>query len=249
MRPTTLWLWPNLLSLDAPLVALVWQDFAAHTFGHPLRLPARVVLALTVWAIYVVDRLLDTRASGRIPDTARHNFYRRHRRAFSVLLAVALSVDLVMAVEELRRAVFEHGLLLGGLVAAYLLIFPLRSSGWEKQIAAAILFSVGALIVTSTWISPWTLLLPGLLFAGLCLCNLVLIELWEGGRLNGFVWLAPVALAILALVYHVDTWHRAIATSAVLMAAVAISGPRLSVDAKHVLADVALLAPLLFRLN
>ena len=59
MRPTPLWLWPNLLSLDAPLVALVWQDFAAHSFGHPLRLPARIVLALTVWAIYVVDRLLD----------------------------------------------------------------------------------------------------------------------------------------------------------------------------------------------
>lgn len=54
-------MWPNLLSLDAPAVALVWQDFLARTFGIPLRMPARLVLGLTVWAIYLGDRLLDVR--------------------------------------------------------------------------------------------------------------------------------------------------------------------------------------------
>ncbi len=29
-KPTPVWLWLNLLSLDAPLVALIWQDFLAR---------------------------------------------------------------------------------------------------------------------------------------------------------------------------------------------------------------------------
>lgn len=69
------WLWLNLLGLDAPIVALVWQDLAAHTFGNPLRASARIVLGFTVWAVYLADRLLDIRAAGAAPNTARHNFY------------------------------------------------------------------------------------------------------------------------------------------------------------------------------
>ena len=52
-----LWLWPNLLSLDAPLVAVLWQGFLAYRFSLPLRPAGRLVLGLTVWAIYFLDRL------------------------------------------------------------------------------------------------------------------------------------------------------------------------------------------------
>jgi hypothetical protein len=47
------------VSLDAPLVALVWQDFLARCYPHPLLFPARMVLVLTVWAIYIADRSLN----------------------------------------------------------------------------------------------------------------------------------------------------------------------------------------------
>ena len=56
-----LWLWPNLLSLDAPLVAVLWQSFLAYRFSLPLRLSGCLALGLTVWSIYLLDRLLDAR--------------------------------------------------------------------------------------------------------------------------------------------------------------------------------------------
>jgi hypothetical protein len=246
MTRTRPWLWPNLLSLDAPIVALVWQDLAARSFGNPLHLPARVVLLLTVWAIYLADRLLDIRSSRRLPETARHGFSRRHRRALSALLAAVLLADALLAVVELRRAVFLDGLMVAGGVAAYLALFPLRPSGWQKQVFAAALFSLGVLLVSGVWLGPRPLLWPGALFAGLCLCNLILIELWEDGRDRRLLWLAPAAVAALATVRPAP-WESAIALAGVLLAALAAAGARLSVPAKRVLADAVLLTPLLFR--
>ena len=56
---TPLWLLPNVLSLDAPVIAVVWQSFFAAVFGTPITIAARVSLGLAVWAIYIADRLLD----------------------------------------------------------------------------------------------------------------------------------------------------------------------------------------------
>lgn len=247
MVRTPPWLWLNLLSLDAPIVALVWQDLAARSFGAPLSLAARVVLGLTVWAVYLADRLLDIRSAAPVPNTARHRFYQRHPRAMSVLLAGVLALDAVLAISELRHTVFLDGLAVAAFVAGYLSIFPLHRSGWEKQVIAALLFSIGVLLVSFTWLGLGRLLLPAILFGVLCLCNLVLIECWEGGRERRFLWLAPAAVAVLTIVLPAGTWQHAVMLSGILMASVAIAGPRLTVAAKRVLADAALLTPLLFR--
>jgi hypothetical protein len=244
---TPAWLWPNLLSLDAPLVALVWQDLAARSLGGPIRLAARIVLGLTVWAIYLADRLLDIRAANPPPDTSRHAFCRRHPRALTALLAAVLTLDALIAVIDLRRTVFFHGLAVAGCVAAYLSAFPMRNSGWEKQVLAALLFSTGVLLATGTAAGLMPLVMPGALFAALCLCNLILIELSERNRQHRLMWLAPIAVAAIALARPASAWHDAIALSAVLLAALALSGSRLTDNARRVLADVALLTPLLFR--
>jgi hypothetical protein len=247
MSGTRAWLWLNLLSLDAPIIALLWQDLAARSFATPLRPAARIVLGLTVWAVYLADRLLDIRTNGRAPNTPRHNFYRRHARVFTVLLVAVVIVDAYIATVQLRHAVFVSGLAVACCVGAYLAIFPLRASGWEKQVVAAILFSVGVLLAPGTWLNPLRLLLPGVLFGCLCLCNLVLMELWEHDREPRLIWLAPAAVAGLAIVRSTGPWQNAVALSGVLLVIVAITGPRLTVGAKSVLADAALLTPLLFR--
>jgi hypothetical protein len=53
------WLWPNLLGLDAPVVALIWQDYLARHFAFTLPPAGRTVLALTVRAIHLLDHLVD----------------------------------------------------------------------------------------------------------------------------------------------------------------------------------------------
>ena len=60
VRPP-IWLWFNVLSLDAPLIALVWQDFLSRCYPTMLLPQGRAVRGLTVWAIYLADRLLDVR--------------------------------------------------------------------------------------------------------------------------------------------------------------------------------------------
>jgi hypothetical protein len=247
MPETPAWLWLNLLSLDAPIVALLWQDLAARAFGNPLRLAARMVLGLTVWAVYLADRLLDVRDPNPAPATARHRFYRRHPHALTVLLATVLALDAFVALVDLRREILLHGIAVAACVAAYLLTFPRRRSGWEKQVVAAILFSAGVLLVSATWRPLSTLWIPGAFFAALCLCNLVAIELLERDLRRRWLWLAPAALAALSLARPAGPWQSAVALSAVLLAAVALSAPRLTPDALRVLADAALLTPLLFR--
>src|SRR6202789_4740956 len=91
VRPPV-WLWFNLLSLDAPLIALVWQDFLARCYPTVLHLTGRGVLGLTVWAIYLADRLLDVRYPAPVSESIRHQFYRRHRVFAYTLFAISYAV-------------------------------------------------------------------------------------------------------------------------------------------------------------
>ena len=61
------WQWPHLMSLDAPLVALVWQRWWAHTVGITLPFSREWILGLSIWLIYLADRLADT-ADGKRAD-------------------------------------------------------------------------------------------------------------------------------------------------------------------------------------
>src|SRR5512140_3956356 len=85
------WLWPNLLSLDAPIVALLWQLLFVRCFHGSLGTLPAALLAVAVWLIYVADRTLD--AWRGMPGTAeqpRHQFYRRHWRAVLPIWIAAL---------------------------------------------------------------------------------------------------------------------------------------------------------------
>ena len=42
------WLWPNLLSLDAPLVAVLWQGIFAASAGVSIPFAAHVLLGIAV---------------------------------------------------------------------------------------------------------------------------------------------------------------------------------------------------------
>src|SRR5580698_3499004 len=134
-----IWLWFNLLSLDAPLIALVWQDFLSRCYPTLLHATGRGVLGLTVCAIYLGDRLLDVRRPASALESIRHRFYRR-RRAFALsLLAIVVCVDALVTTFWLRPAVRESGLFLTAGVVAYLAAFPLTQWGpavWKKPFAA-----------------------------------------------------------------------------------------------------------------
>lgn len=77
--PCPWWLWGNLLCIDAPLIAVAWQEMFAITWGISLQWSERWVIFLGVWAIYLLDRFLDTRSgSKRVLPAQRHRFAREH---------------------------------------------------------------------------------------------------------------------------------------------------------------------------
>jgi hypothetical protein len=261
------WLFPNLLSLDAPLVAVVWQSFLAYCYVLPIRDSGRVVLFLSVWCIYLADRLLDVRLPARTLEPARHRFYRRyHKQALWLLASVAL-LNLLLIIFWLRPAVFHNGLIALAAISLYFVLVHTRRTPFRlpKELVAALLFTLGTFLV------PWTiaahpsgqLLRPAIAFLLLCFANLVAIETWEWRELRGgaqspphpltvasgrffLVWVPLLALACLL---PGDTlFYRAVALSAVATALLFARGSRMSLEARRALVDGVLLSPLLFLL-
>lgn len=257
------WLWPNLLSLDAPVVAVLWQAFLAQRYEVPLRPAARVALFLTVWGIYIADRLLDVRHATVTAESARHRFYRRHRMLAIALLGLLFTIDLAIAAVWLRPAVLRNGLVPLGVVLVYLIALNLSGARQvAKELVVAFVFTTGTFLVawTNDPASPLTLLAPAAAFLLLCLSNLASIEKWEGEelRLGGppphvttraLVRAAPVWIPLLAAVSLLqarDPWYLAIGISAAAISGLLYTGRRIPAEARRVLVDAALLTPVFF---
>lgn len=252
------WLYPNLLSLDAPLVALTWQAFLAFCISVPLRPVGRITLGLTVWIIYLADRLLDVRGAPATRETERHRFHRRHNRLLWALLVLALCADLAAVIFWLRPAVFRSGLLPFTAVILYMGIVHRHRIPIPKELAVAILFTAGTFLIGWTFTQHrHALLFPAAAFLLLCLGNLVAIEMWEWRELRNSLgkpphratvlldqtfpwWMGGLALTPIA---SPTPWFFAIAASTAAILLLHRAGARLSLNARRTLVDAALLTP------
>lgn len=241
------WQLANLLSLDAPAVAVVWQALLQRETGTMLLPAGRWALGLTVWAIYLTDRLLDVREGRSAPRTARHEFARRHRRWMAALLALALAADAVTVVRMLRAEVMHTGLVAAAGVAAYLVV--LNASGerawFPKEVLVAALFTAGVFLVA------WTnsegrraadLVRLGVGFYAIVLTNLIAVEKAEPGRWYGW---AVGALAV-AGAMGATAWWWSVALSAVGLMGLHLARGRVRGEARRLALDVAMLSPLVF---
>lgn len=182
----SVWLWPNLLSLDAPLIALLWQILLARDLGLHLNRGEPLVLALCVWFVYLADRILDAmRPPACKWEPARKTFCRDHMAiAFTAALLV-LSLILPLAQRLLRPATFYGGLSVAVPLGLYMAIVHLSPSSlrihWPREVVIAGLFSAGTFL--AVWIANGrngdTLWAPAFLFSLLCWSNCCAIETWE----------------------------------------------------------------------
>lgn len=206
LRSATLWSAPaalrywHLASLDAPTVAAVWSLAFAWVAG--VRLAAWVIAlqVLTVWTVYVGDRLLDARAglsqraNLRQPDIdlrqqpanglrERHYFHWRRRRILVPSACIAACAAACIAARCMPIVVKERGSLLAAASALY---FTRVHAGrvrrlLRKELLVGILFTAGCALPSA---SP-AIAVPAIFFAALAWLNCSAIEIWETGKPDG----------------------------------------------------------------
>ncbi len=271
-RRKPFWLIPNLLSLDAPLVAVAWLYMFAKTWRvEYLPWGAYISLGLMVWLIYVVDRLLGASIRDGSPEKlqARHDFHRKHRRHFGGLAVAAGVAALVLVITGMPVTVYSYAIVAAIMVAGFFTLSVFPTTGpydlpYGKNILAGISFAYGTAMLAHAYTGfdkQDLLKSPELIcFAVLCILNISAIDLWEHANRSSdpeikasdelSLTLPLTLLGAASLVFALrdpDVITRpffyAILTGAALHQILNRVRSRYSMDALRVLADVALLVP------
>lgn len=250
------WLWPNVLSLDAPLVALLWHGAFAKAIGVTVNGLTMYLLAAAVWVIYVIDRLLDVPRMQDREVTRRHHFHALHERGFKiVLLVVSLAAGGLALLADRRLLIFG-----GAMLALSLLYGFLVHRRWlwvPKEILCGAMFSAG--VVGSLFLEPFPWLAAvvfGFLCAANCLviaCNEAAIDREQDPGAAPQRWPAIERWVTLGLLVMAVTALASLVGERVLMASMGLASLGLLVvlhirrsrEWKRVMADVCLLAPLM----
>jgi hypothetical protein len=265
--PRVLVYW-HLLSLDAPTVAVVWAWGFAHAARVPLPWIATAVLGLGAWIIYVADRLLDGRTGDGSGDDLRerHFFHARHRRAFLMVAGCAGVALLALVIAAMASAPRRDDAAIFGLFLLYFVIVHLPGAHirFPRELAVGIIFASAC--VAPAWSRPGSphaeLVAMALVFAALCWLNCTAIHVWEH---SGPASLIPAMALCVAVAAGALAWTAGLAHSGVCrldLATLASALLLLALDRDHrrslrgsthpstlalrVLADAALLTPLLF---
>lgn len=267
------WLIPNLLSLDAPLVAVAWLYIFAKTWRVDyLPWVAYISLGLVVWVIYVTDRLLDvTTSGGQGKLQARHEFHRKHQKAFRWAALVAGLVAAFLVIFGLPVTIYSYGVVGAIMVAGFfsLSVFsqaPANEVPYTKNILAGLSFAYGTSLLAHAYTGSDMHELvrsPELVcFAVLCILNIFAIDLWEDNDRSKdlemrasdelSLTLPLTLLGAASLVFAVKDpdlttrpFFYAILTGAALLQILNRTRSRFDGETLRVLADLALLAPFL----
>ena len=146
------WLWPHVLSLEAPLVAVLWQMLLAHVHRVALMPGTTSGLALAVWLVYVTDRVFDSWKKGGAATDLRHAWYARHRRLVTFVLMPAALIALAWtALWQIPEGLLWQCLSLAMLVVVYLASFPARG---HRLLMSALGDLAGIVVLLGIFVLP-----------------------------------------------------------------------------------------------
>lgn len=244
------YLFPNVLALDAPIVAIIWQHFLAKIFKIELSGIETAALFSTVWFIYLLDHFLDSKNS--IYTTQRHVFIEKKRILAITLITLTFTTSVYLTT-LLPKLIIVSGFILIILISIYLLlvhsnIINLKTKTNSKELLVGIGFGAGVslpVINSGLSINIW---LPAVtLFSLLCWVNCKLIDNWESNHFR-FSKKEIFLLLVLFLCMFFCSKSLVIAVMIALCAFFIVDRFVGSKNKKlsRVLADVCLLSPCLF---
>lgn len=229
------------------------------------------MLALTVWTVYVFDRLLDAHAALRTAELGRlrerHYFHWRHRRVLLPLAAAAACAAAGLILAFMPAVARERGSVLAAASLAYFARVhsghrsrPFLAALLTKELLVGLLFTAGCALPafgalrTSAHASLWPLACAAAYFASLAWLNCHAIDRWESQtERQAGISLAACAclLAVCALLAATAAWAHprvaallaAGAVSALLLALLDLKRNSLGQVTLRAVADLALLTP------
>ncbi|MDQ8205990.1 hypothetical protein QEH52_00585 [Coraliomargarita sp. SDUM461003] len=251
MRSSTkIWQWPNVLAIDAALIAALWLLALERAHSLEITWVAHAVLALSVWLSYVADRLYDVRSRERAALlSTRHDFSKRYARPLWRVWFVALGVDLLLATQLSPQQLTKGVQLLIICLIYTLLNQKLSRRFFPKEICVALIYAGGVQIFLPNTVSTDFYQA----FAFLCLLNCLIIGAKEKHidakmRVHSLAtlvaerWLSPLAWTGAALVLwnRGDLW-QGLALSFVLLGLLHRYRAHITIESFRVLVDAALL--------
>ncbi|CAA6677003.1 MULTISPECIES: hypothetical protein [unclassified Lentimonas] len=178
MHPIRIWQWPNLLALDAALIALAWQVVFANTLGLQISATAQIVLGLSVWLTYMADRLFDvTKRPIEQLYSTRHRFAKRHTHVLWTVWSGTLTLNIGIALTGLSNKELLNGFILLALCLLYTALNQALSHRFfPKEICVALIFVGGVIVFLLPNAALW---MPSAALTLLCLINCLMIGLKE----------------------------------------------------------------------
>lgn len=188
MLRAPVWLWPNLLGLDAPLVAVSWQLLYSRCFGVHIPLTIHLLLGLSVWCVYLTDRLFDAyRSKNFTHATHRLRFTKRHFSALVMAAFLAGCMNLFLILRFVPGHLLLHGLATAGLLALYY-AFRFGPSDQAKfviprEIMCGMVFALGSAIATYSYgqeqVRAFQFLGAVAMLGLVCSASCMMISVWE----------------------------------------------------------------------
>ena len=247
MMRIPIWLWPNILAFDAVAVAIVWQRALAHIY-HPIDWDITLVLAFTVWGVYLGDRWLDSRKPTS-QQAERHRIPARHPIFFVATATVALLSAVITAWVRLEHYILFKGIVIGSFTVAYFIIVHfspyLKHLKGLKELLVGVVFTMG---IALPFLHEHHVIPAIIGLSGLLLWNCILISIWEHDPHSPSLFSTMSFIASLAIVIGIVTSPiaPALILSLILLLTLHLLRHRLGKSALRVLADLVLLTPILF---
>lgn len=146
------WLWPHVLSLEAPLAAVLWQMLLGHVHRIALMPGTTLGLALAVWLVYLVDRLFDGWNTGENSTDIRHAFYARHAKLIGLVVIPLVMIALGgIALYRIPEGLLWECSALALLIAIYVACFPARK---HRRLVGVLGGLAGLAVITGIFALP-----------------------------------------------------------------------------------------------
>ena len=258
MRYRTAITWLTFLSLDAPLVATIWQNTVSTSFSIQIDWHHRVLVFLSVWLGYSADRWFDAwRHKENISQ--RHRFFSRYRWPLLVIWTMTLVSSITLAFNSLNATELALGTALAissiaiTIVVQFIALHHFRALVKSLLTASLVTASVLLFVVPETANDQIS---TAFLLIAVFTLNCSFIHNWDRGidaiqeqlsidlaQSKSLIAAFSIAVVVLTILYSSPLFPYAL-SSVFLLTVIHLLRNRLHSETRRTLADLSLLTPL-----